>query len=126
MTEIEQILSELADLRKRVEVLESNFGKSSRFCKPTIEQITEYCNEITANIAPAAFFDYYEGNGWRVGKNTMKNWKAAVRTWVRNNKNNQPKSIYDGEKQAVSNGRIVSMPAELPKVPGSYLPLKMQ
>ena len=55
--------------------------KSNRFVKPTVEQIAAYCQERGNGINAEKFFNYYEAIGWHVGKNPMKNWKAAVRTW---------------------------------------------
>lgn len=55
-----------------------------RFVKPTLEQVAAYVAEIDAGIDPQAFIDHYESNGWKVGRNAMKDWKAAVRTWKRN------------------------------------------
>ena len=55
-----------------------------KFSKPSIEEIEAYCIERENTVNPIQFFDYYEANGWRVGKNPMKDWKAAVRTWERN------------------------------------------
>ena len=60
-------------------------GKTKKFIKPIIEEIRAYCIEIGANINPEQFYDYYESKGWMIGKNKMKDWKAAVRTWKRNN-----------------------------------------
>lgn len=54
---------------------------SKKFQKPTIEEIAEYCRERKNNVNPERFFDFYEAKGWFVGKNKMKDWKAAVRTW---------------------------------------------
>ena len=54
------------------------------FKKPTIEEIKQYCIERNNQIDAEKFYDYYESNGWKVGKNSMKNWKAAVRTWEKN------------------------------------------
>lgn len=56
--------------------------------KPTLEEIEAYCKERGSNINPSAFFDYYERNGWIYGKNKtpIKDWKACVRTWERNEK----------------------------------------
>ena len=63
-----------------------------RFIKPTIEQIKEYCKERNNGVDAEKFLNYYESNGWRVGKNPMKSWQAAVRTWERNKfDNNKPK-----------------------------------
>lgn len=61
--------------------------KHSRFIPPSLEEIHEYCNERGNNVDPQAFMDFYESKGWYVGKNKMKDWKAAVRTWERNNTN---------------------------------------
>lgn len=76
--------------------------KTTRFVKPTVEEIEAYCKERNNNVDAAHFFDNYERNGWKVGKNPMKDWKATIRTWERNNFN-QPKkekvnfSFYTGE-----------------------------
>jgi len=58
--------------------------KRKRFTPPTLEEVMAYCNERNNNIDPQHFIDYYTSNGWLVGKNKMKDWKAAVRTWERN------------------------------------------
>lgn len=52
-----------------------------RFKKPDIEEVSSYCQERGNGIDPAKWMAHYEANGWRVGKNPMKDWKAAVRTW---------------------------------------------
>lgn len=57
--------------------------KAKRFVKPTLSEIEQYCIERNNNVNAAQFYDYYESNGWKVGKNSMKDWKAAVRTWER-------------------------------------------
>lgn len=56
-----------------------------RFSPPTVEQIGEYCAERRNGVDPSRFFDYYQSKGWMVGKAKMKDWRAAVRTWERNN-----------------------------------------
>ena len=50
---------------------------------PTLDEVKAYCNERNNRVDPERFIDYYTANGWKVGKNTMKDWKAAVRTWER-------------------------------------------
>ena len=50
---------------------------------PTLEDVKAYCNERNNRVDPERFIDYYTANGWKVGKNPMKDWKAAVRTWER-------------------------------------------
>ena len=69
--------------------------KSSRFNPPTLEEVEQYCVERNNKVDAQSFIDFYESKGWYVGKNKMKDWKAAVRTWERNRSNkptNQPKS----------------------------------
>ncbi len=58
--------------------------KRKNFAKPTIAELKAYCTERKNSVDPEKFLDYYESNGWKVGKNPMKDWKAAVRTWERN------------------------------------------
>ena len=57
---------------------------SKRFTKPTLEEVRAYCQERKNGVNPEKFVDYYDSNGWKVGKNPMKDWKAAVRTWEKN------------------------------------------
>lgn len=71
----------------------SIIGKTKKFVKPTVEEIRTYCKEIGANINPEQFYDYYESKGWMIGKNKMKDWKAAVRTWKRNSCGNSTNSV---------------------------------
>jgi hypothetical protein len=52
-----------------------------RFIKPTLEEVSGYCKERNNLVKPTKFVDYYESNGWKVGKNQMKDWKAAIRNW---------------------------------------------
>ena len=63
---------------------------AAQFQKPTLEEVTEYCAERGNVIDPEKWLDYYTANGWRVGKNPMKDWKAAVRTWERNGIESKP------------------------------------
>lgn len=61
--------------------------KSKRFVPPTYKLIEEYCLERKNQVEPQRFLDHYTSNGWMVGKNKMKEWKAAVRTWEKNSNN---------------------------------------
>ena len=57
--------------------------KSTRFAPPSIEEVNAYINEKGYDVDADAFINFYESNGWMVGKNHMKNWKAALGTWHR-------------------------------------------
>lgn len=65
-------------------------SNTKRFKKPTFEEVKEYCQERNNSIDPQAFYDFYESKGWRVGNQSMKDWKACVRTWERREQPNKP------------------------------------
>jgi len=52
--------------------------------RPTLSQVAAYCKERNNNVDPERWLAHYESNGWRVGRNPMKDWKAAIRTWEKN------------------------------------------
>ena len=76
------------EIEKEKDIINSelSFAKKKKepFHKPSLSEIRAYCSEQHYSVNPETFFDYYESNGWKVGKNPMKDWKAAVRTWQRN------------------------------------------
>lgn len=57
--------------------------KKEVFAKPTVKEVTEYCSERKNNIDPEQFFDFYESKGWKISRDPMSDWKAAVRNWER-------------------------------------------
>lgn len=61
--------------------------KRTRFTPPAVEEVREYCEERNNGIDPEAFVDFYSSKGWKVGNQTMKDWKACVRTWERRHDN---------------------------------------
>ena len=79
----------------KVSLVKSSKGNNKRFVIPTVKLIEDYCKERKNNVNANKFFDFYESKGWLVGKNKMKNWKAAVRTWEGNKNNTKEESIYD-------------------------------
>lgn len=64
---------------------------TKKFVKPTVDEVEAYCIERNNNVDAEAFVDFYDSKGWLIGKNPMKDWKAAVRTWERKNKTNYTK-----------------------------------
>ena len=64
--------------------------KRKNFVKPTVEEIAAYCKEKNYNINAQQFYNYYESNGWKIGRNAMKSWQAAVQNWnIRDKTNNK-------------------------------------
>ena len=67
---------------KGKEIEEQEGAKTSkRFCPPTLEEVKAYCAEKEYTIDAERFIDFYTSKGWFVGKNKMKDWRAAVRNW---------------------------------------------
>ena len=67
----------------------------ARFTPPTVEEVAEYCKERGNSVNAQRFVDFYACKGWKVGRNPMKDWKAAVRTWEQRDDDtpSQPKAI---------------------------------
>lgn len=63
--------------------------KNQRFSPPTIENIQAYISEKSLNVDAEQFSNFYESKGWMVGRNHMKNWRAACNAW---NARNNPKA----------------------------------
>ena len=74
--------SDVSNETEKKEILKE---KSGRFIKPSVEEVAAYCRERGNAVDPEGFFDFYESKGWRIGKEPMKDWKAAVRTWEKRN-----------------------------------------
>lgn len=62
-----------------------------RFTPPSVDEVSAYVAEKGYSIDPEAFIDFYASKGWMVGKNKMKDWKAAVGTWARRDRDDKPK-----------------------------------
>lgn len=73
----------IKELNKEDKIKRDN--KTTRFTPPTLEQVKNYCKERNNNVDAERFIDHYTSNGWKVGRNNMKDWKAAIRTWERSN-----------------------------------------
>lgn len=78
--------TELESGKSKGNIMGEKFGeffptKTKRFVPPSSEEVRKYCAERENGINADNFIDYYTANGWMVGKNKMKDWRAAVRTW---------------------------------------------
>ena len=86
-----------------ININNNNLTDSNRkalFKKPSINEIRDYCNERGNNIEAEAFIDFYESKDWKIGKNKMKDWKAAVRTCERREKKKPTMSKLDAQISA--------------------------
>lgn len=66
---------------------ESEKPNGKKFIPPTEAEVRDYCEQRKNGVDAEAFVNFYESKGWMIGKNKMKDWKAAVRTWERNRGN---------------------------------------
>lgn len=73
----------------------SKDNSRGKFKPPSVEEVAKYCVERNNTVDPEAFVDFYAAKGWMVGKNKMKDWKAAVRTWERSN---QARTVQTGRQ----------------------------
>lgn len=71
------------------------------FKKPSVNDVAEYCTERRNTVAAVQFVDYYESNGWKVGRSGMRDWKAAVRTWERNGNGRKNGRDYEPKADAI-------------------------
>ena len=62
-------------------VNKNNNKENKRFTPPTLQEVTDYCQERGNSVNPERFIDFYSSKGWKVGNQPMKDWKACVRTW---------------------------------------------
>ena len=81
------------EIEKEIDKEKEDIKPQKRFAKPTLEAVQAYCLERGKGVDPQKWYDYYSANGWKVGKNPMKDWKAAVRTWERSGNNGGSRSV---------------------------------
>lgn len=86
-----------------------------RFAHPKLQEVTEYCKERGNSVDPEKWFSYYESNGWKVGRNAMKDWKAAVRTWEKSQFSSNSKHINNVLKTNNSNAIVEAMKKKIQK-----------
>lgn len=72
-----------SNIDNKKNIKDNNYIGASRFSKPSLDEVKAYADERCSAIDPEVFYDWYESNGWKVGKNPMKDWRAAFRTWER-------------------------------------------
>ena len=81
----------------------------ARFVKPSVEEVATYCREKGYGIDAQHFVDYYDSNGWKVGKNPMQDWKAAVRNWARGEGKGKQQDTKTTKPSAISMAAIQRM-----------------
>jgi hypothetical protein len=87
----------------------NNTKNKGRFTPPTLTEVIDQCNFSGANIDPQGFIDFYESKGWMIGRNKMKCWKSAIRTWARKDKETQrARPVKQKQKPSGLRGREIT------------------
>ncbi len=87
-----------------------------RFEPPTVEIVAAYCHERNNGVNPQKFVDFYKGKGWKIGKNAMVDWQAAVRTWEGNDSTTRagpaddPRNVKSSINEFLSRGKNLGQP----------------
>jgi hypothetical protein len=111
---IEEKSSVLPSVQQVLNTCSTDDAKTPRptFQKPKIEEVKVYCQERKNNVDAQKWFDHYTSNGWKVGKNSMKDWRAAIRTWERSDIGKDPlQARTDQAKRESASRKPVNMPA---------------
>ena len=72
------LLKRIEALEERVKALETKRSPSTKFTPPSLSEIIAYTDDV---VLSKRFYCFYESNGWKVGKNSMKSWRAAADQW---------------------------------------------
>jgi hypothetical protein len=95
-------IGKVSIVKESIENSEQVASSSKRFVKPTIEEIKSYCEERKNGIDAEQFYNFYESKGWKVGNQSMKDWKSAIITWEKRQRNNtintKPSKVADANK----------------------------
>ena len=88
-TNKENLAAEPQPEEKPAQEIQQEKPKRKNFVKPTVEEIAAFCKEKKYTVSAQQFFSYYESNGWKIGRNAMKSWQAAVQNWNTRDKANK-------------------------------------
>jgi hypothetical protein len=86
--------------------IDDTSASTRRFVKPSFLDVSSYCLERKNAVDPQAFLDHYESNGWKIGKASMKDWRAAARNWIRRDKKENPARNTAGNGHSGQNGDV--------------------
>lgn len=88
------LLKRIEALEERVKALESKRSASTKFTPPSLSDVVAYLDDL---VLSKKFYCHYESNGWKVGKNSMKSWRAAADQW-RARENNNKNTTQDEQR----------------------------
>ncbi len=115
---LSELLKRIKRLERKVKVLEGE-TPTKRFEPPTIDQVRAYCKERNNGVDPTQFIDFYTAKNWMIGKNKMKDYMAAIRTWEKSD-TTEPTGRNEGQDIPMDYG----VPSESSMTRQQYLKLK--
>lgn len=86
---------------KNKEIGENIMRTAKRFTPPSLDEVSEYITQKGYNINAELFMNFYTSNGWKIGRNSMKDWKATVRSWNTREMKNQIVNIIKETRRYV-------------------------
>jgi len=121
-----QALIKGSDNKNKNKNKNKNNNNNNRFAPPSLEEVANYILENKYSVDANSFIDFYSSKGWMVGKNKMKDWRAAVRTWNKRgdngtDKKQAPRGSFDVDKYAAEReaskpkGHTELVPDTIPK-----------
>lgn len=111
-TSIEQSIENKVIDNKLIEIERGQAPKHRKtFQAPSLAEVQAYCQECGNGIDPERFIDFYASKGWMVGKNKMKDWRAAVRNWERRDREQprQTRNLSRSERQRLEDAELERM-----------------
>ena len=91
------------DLEESKQIVDVKKTITKIFKKPTFKEVDDYCKQRNNKLDASYFIDWYDSNGWKVGKNPMKSWQAAIRTWEKRGEKNGKSDRTFHERNAAKN-----------------------
>lgn len=108
----QQLTTNKNDKNIKNERIDTHAQQNHSFVKPTVQEVEAYARSQGYGIDSRHFWDYYESRGWMVGQCRMKDWRAAVRTWNRNQKTYGKKTVLPRVgKEVVNHGNYETVTA---------------
>ena len=90
---------QLTNTNKNDKECKKNDKKYKAFVKPTVDEVRDYIREQDYHVSAEQFVNWYEANGWMVGRNKMKSWQAAVRNWEQREKKDKKTAFNSFEQR---------------------------
>jgi hypothetical protein len=99
------LLKRIEALEERVKALESKRSASTKFTPPSLSDVVTYLEDL---VLAKKFYCHYESNGWKVGKNSMKSWRAACDQWKARSINESKNTQHEQRIGRISTAELQS------------------